>query len=187
MAALSAPQVSIAAILEHFHERGLGVLLFVLALPAGLPIPVLNSLLAIPLVFLTAQQALGRHTVWMPRKVKQKTFPTDRLQAMMQKFLPIVHWSERLIKPRLGFLTQGIFSQLIGLSGLCMALITLMPLPGLHTVPCMGIACMAVGVMARDGLAVLFGMLIGLGWIGLIVFFGHETLQFLAAGIKSMS
>jgi hypothetical protein len=46
-------------------------------------------------------------------------------------------------------------------------------------VPAFGIALMAVGLLMRDGLAVLAGALIGTLWVCLLVFAGQAGIRFL--------
>ena len=57
---IQTPEVSIQTLLEAFHERGFGFFLFMIALPAALPIPALgiSTIIALPLLILTAQQAI---------------------------------------------------------------------------------------------------------------------------------
>lgn len=173
-------RVKIDDILEAFHERGFGMILFIFALPMALPLPVppgVNILLASPLILLTAQQALGFKEIWLPQRIRQKTLSAKSLIKMFDKAVPFVEKIELLARPRLGFLTQGLTSNLIGLAGLIMALTICIPLPLTNTVPSLGIACMAVGVLMRDGLAVLAGAIIGLLWISLLVFLGETGLR----------
>ena len=178
-------------LLEALHERGFGFLLFIFALPAAVPLPGLgvNLIIAAPLVFLTAQQALGRHSIWIPEKIKYKSISKERFEAMLDGAMPYLVKIEYLIRPRLGFMTQGVFSNIIGLAGLIMALSVCVPLPLTNTVPSMGIALMAIGVIMRDGLAVLAGMILGLVWVGglsyILIFIGAEGLDILKETIKS--
>lgn len=188
---LIAPDITVAALLEAFHERGFGFFLFLIALPAALPLPALgiNTVIALPLLLLTAQQAAGRHTIWLPTSLRGKTIRTATLEKFIDSALPYVKKAEWLVRPRLGFLTQGAFSHIIGLLGFVMALSVAIPLPLTNTVPSFGIATMAVGVLARDGLAVLAGAAIGIGWVCLLVFsvlfFGTEGFTILKDTIKS--
>ena len=76
--------------------------------------------------------------------------------------MPYVKKIEWFLKPRLGAVTQGVFSNFIGLAGLIMALSVTIPLPLTNTVPSFGIAVMALGVIMRDGLAVIMGAVVGL-------------------------
>lgn len=187
----TAEKVSIDNLLDAFHERGFGFLLLILSVPMALPLPVppgINILLASPLILLTAQQAIGRHTIWLPQWMRKKTIKREVLSKIINTTLP---WFERLetfVKPRMKFVTLGIFSNLIGFLGLIMALAICVPLPLTNTVPSLGIALMAVGVITRDGFAVISGAVIGILWIialsTIIVFLGTEGIGFVKEAIK---
>jgi len=178
-------------LVERLHERGIGMLLFIFALPAALPIPALgiNVIIALPLLLLTAQQAMGRHSVWIPEKIKYKSISRAQFEKFLNSALPFVKKLEILVKPRMEFVTQGVFSRMVGFAGLIMALSVCVPLPLTNTVPSFGIALMALGVLTRDGLAVLTGMMIGLAWVTLLVFvigfIGIEGLDLIKETIKS--
>jgi hypothetical protein len=64
-----------------------------------------------------------------------------------------------------------------------MALMVCVPLPLTNTVPSLGIACMAIGVVMRDGLAVIAGAIIGLVWIFLLLTLGEAGIRFLVGMI----
>lgn len=184
--------LSLEELLKTFHERGFGVLLFLFALPAALPLPAIgiNAIIALPLIFLTTQQALGRHTIWFPKSWLSKTIRSKDIKNFQSKALPFITKIEILSRPRLGFITQGIFSNLIGILGLFMALYVVIPLPLTNTVPSFGIALMAIGVIMRDGLAVIAGAIIGILWMSLLTYFlivfGTEGLDFMKDMIKSL-
>lgn len=189
-AGLTGPETTVDALLEAFHERGFGFFLFLIALPAALPLPALgiNAIIALPLLILTAQQMAGRHKIWVPDSLKRKTVRSATLEKFIDTAMPYLRKGEIFIRPRLGFLTQGVFSHLIGFFGFIMAISVSIPLPLTNTVPSFGIALMAVGVLARDGIAVICGALVGLAWISLlvfaVVFFGAEGLGALKDAIK---
>ncbi|PCJ97481.1 MAG: hypothetical protein COA45_09425 [Zetaproteobacteria bacterium] len=191
-ASMTGETVSIDDLLNAVHERGFGLLLLILSIPMALPIPVppgINVLLASPLILLTAQQAIGRHTVWLPTWMRKKTIKRKKMSAMIQTILPWTARIEKLIKPRLEFVTLGLFSHLIGVFGLIMALTICVPLPLTNTVPSLGIALMAVGVITRDGLAVLAGAMIGMLWVValsmIVIFLGAEGIDFVKDTIKA--
>ncbi|MCI5060736.1 MAG: exopolysaccharide biosynthesis protein [Alphaproteobacteria bacterium] len=178
-------------LIEAFHERGFGFFLFLFALPAALPLPGLgiNAIIALPLLLLTAQQAIGRHSIWVPHKLAQKSLKSETINNFITSATPWVKRIEFFIGPRLGFVTQGIFSRLIGFLGFVMALAVSIPLPLTNTVPAFGIALMAIGVLMRDGLAVISGAIIGIFWIGLlswaVITFGPEGIDLIKDFIKS--
>lgn len=184
--------ITFRSILEGFHERGFGFLLFLFAFPMALPVPKppgISTIIAIPILLLTAQQMIGRHTIWLPEKILNKSFSRDKFVGLISKSLPWIKRLEILVKPRLGFVTQGFFSCMVGFAGAFMSLFIMIPLPLTNTVPSMGIALMSIGVMMRDGLAVIGGMAIGLVWIFLwfyfAIYFGAEGIEILKQTIKS--
>lgn len=190
---LTNEHTAISELLEAFHERGIGALLFFFALPMAMPLPVppgINVILATPLLLLTIQQAMGRHKVWMPQKIQKKTLSTQKLKHMIGAAIPLMQKIEILIKPRLGFITQDGPSRLVGVLGFIMALSVCIPLPLTNTVPSFGIALMAIGVIMRDGLAVIAGALIGMAWVamlcGAVLYFGPEAFDIIKETIKSL-
>jgi hypothetical protein len=134
------------------------------------------------LIVLTVQQLYGRRTIWLPQGLRRKTISAGSLKNTLAKAEPWIGKIEWFIRPRLGFITQGVFSHLIGFCGLLMALAICVPIPLTNTVPSLGIALMAIGVLMRDGMAVLVGMLVGLSWISLLAILGEVGLRLLLSG-----
>lgn len=189
---LTEARVSVDLLLDGLHERGFGFVILIFALPMAIPLPVpigVNVVLALPLILLTIQQAIGRRTIWLPVRMRAKMVSSKSVAQFLNKAIPFMQKVEVLLQPRLGFVTRGVFSHLIGVAGLVMALVACIPLPLTNTVPSLGIALMAVGVLSRDGLAVLAGAAIGglwvlfLGWLAL--FFGPEGFDMAKDMIKS--
>lgn len=178
-ARLPGGSITVAQILEAFHERGLGFALLLVALPAAIPMPALgiNLIIGLPLLILTGQQIVGRHTVWVPEKWRGKSMSSGKARKMIDAANPWVRRLEFFVRPRLSFITQGVFSHLIGIFGFAFALAVCVPLPLTNTVPSFAIALMAVGVLMRDGLAVLGGMFVGTVWIGALVFLGQAGVR----------
>lgn len=188
---LNNSEISITKLLDTFHERGFGFFLFFLALPAALPLPGLgiNMIIAFPMLLLTFQQIIGRHTIWLPEKIKHCTISSTVLKKMIQLSMPWVKRLEVLIKPRLEFMTDGIASRIIGILGFLMAVSVLFPVPLTNTIPSLGIVLMSVGILMRDGLAVLAGAIIGTTWVillvSVVVIFGPEGVDLVKEAIKS--
>lgn len=191
-AGMDGERVSVSQILETFHERGFGAFLFLFALPAALPVPAagLGTLLALPLILLTAQQAAGRHTIWLPERIKQRSISRTKLEKTIKSARPWIQKLEKLLRPRLEVITQGKISMLTGALGFIMALSVSLPLPLTNTVPALGIALMAVGVLVRDGLAILVGAATGISWIAFLaaitLFLGTEGITAAKEAILSL-
>ncbi len=187
---LSQERTEIVTITRSFEDRGFGVLLFFLALPAALPVPAIgiNMIIALPILLLTLQQIAGRHRIWLPKSVKRRTLKTKHLHSFIDKSLPFVRFIEKFIHPRLSFLCTSYFTRLIGVFGMIFALSITLPIPLTNTVPAMAIALMSMGIILQDGIAVIAGLLLGVLWIALlsycILFFGTEGIDLLKELIK---
>lgn len=185
--------VSINDLTIALHERGIAMMLLIFAAPMALPVPVppgINIMLATPLLLLTGQQAMGIHKIWLPQKIKQKSFVRTKLEKMIDGVVPWMKKLEVLIKPRLGWITQNAPSRFFGALGFIMALTVCIPLPLTNTVPSLGIALMSAGFIMRDGLAVLIGATIGTAWVlmltAAIIVFGAEGFDIIKETIKSL-
>ena len=132
---------------------------------------------------------IGRETIWLPQRILNKTVSRGFFENVIHKSMPYVKKIEWFLKPRLGAVTQGVFSNFIGLAGLIMALSVTIPLPLTNTVPSFGIAVMALGVIMRDGLAVIMGAVVGLTWVAMLVcvsiFLGAEGFELIKETIHS--
>ena len=183
-------RVSLSDILTALEDRGFGCMLFLFALPAAVPLPGLgvNVIIALPLLFLTVQQMVGRSSIWLPESMKDKSISKSRFDTTLEKSMPFVRKIEYLTRPRIGFISQGIFRNIIGFFGFVMTLSICVPLPLTNTVPAFGIALMAVGMIMRDGLAVIAGAVIGTLWVFAIffaiIFLGVEGVELLKETIK---
>lgn len=190
---LKGEYIAISELLETFHERGFGFFLMLFALPLALPIPKppgMATVMSFPLMLLTAQQSLGFHRVWFPQRILRQSLHCATVKKMIDITLPWFQWAERILHPRLGFMTEGGFSHFNGICGLLMALSVLFPMPGSNMVPCIGIIFMGAGVIMRDGLAIILGIIVGIGWMiffyALLVIFGMEGIEIVKNFIFSM-
>lgn len=153
------------------HERGFGILIFLFALPMAVPLPVppgINLLFSVPLLFLTFQQTYGAKQPWLPQSIRKKKLNKEKLDQIIDGAKP---WTNRLsifIKPRMGFMTHGFVSHFIGVFGFFFALCVSIPIPMTNTVPSFAILLMALGILMRDGLAIIVGVIVGSTWILLL-------------------
>lgn len=191
-ALLSGEETTLKQVFSLFQDRGTAFILFLVALPAALPVPAIGIFMIIgpPLIFLTFQQMIGRKVIWLPKWLSQKSLKTASFIDVINKAIPIIQKIEIFSKPRLELFTKGIAPVFIGLMGFIMALSVLVPVPLTNTVPSMGIAGMALGILMRDGLAVIVGAIIGLAWVAMLVilflYFGAETVDIVKGFFKSL-
>lgn len=154
-------QVSLDHLLALAGERVFGFLFVVLSLPSALPIPAPGYSTPFGvLIFLLSVQLLRKAThPWLPSKWRQKTFPSQHIQGILQQGIPWLERIEKLARPRLSGICEhpiGIF--IIGMMISLMAISMMIPIPGTNTLPAMGIFVTGFGLLEKDGLITLIGL-----------------------------
>ena len=151
-------------------ERAFGLLLLIFALPCCIPLLWgIPQVVALPMLALTGQIAAGRQSPWLPAALADRRFDAEGLQGVVRRTQRYVGWAERFARPRLTSLTEGRGLRVVGalLAVPCASI--LVPLPSTNTAPGIGVAVASVGLIERDGLLVLLGLLFGLAWVVFLV------------------
>ncbi len=178
----SAAKIGLGTLSDAMEERAFGLLLLVLALPCCLPfVYVIPQLVALPMVVLALQLAAGRNAPWLPEALRSRMLPVPGLLDVVQRTRRYAGWIERLVHPRLSALTDETAARIVGALLVIPCISILVPLPLTNTVPGIGVALTAVGLIERDGLFVIGGLFIGLAWVALLLV-GGTTMLSMAAG-----
>lgn len=172
------PQATLGALIEALDERAYGMLLLLLALPCTLPfIYLLPQIVALPMLALAAQMALGREAPWLPASLNKRDFPIRPMQTIISKVEGVLGWIEKITHRRFASLSEGIGLRICGALLLIPCAAILVPLPMTNSVPGIGVALAAIGLVERDGLLILAGLTLGLIWVFLLVFLGAEAVN----------
>lgn len=155
--------VSLSVLAQALGNRSTGALLLFLALPMVLPIPApgISVVFGVPLMLISAQLLFGRQSLWLPQRFASRSIGQDQLEIYIRRAMPVVRKMEMLVKPRLVQLTHGLALRIIGGICLVLALIITLPVPFGHLVPGAAISVIALGLIERDGLMTILGLLIG--------------------------
>ncbi|MEM6578852.1 MAG: exopolysaccharide biosynthesis protein [Pseudomonadota bacterium] len=174
--------VSLDWVLAQINERAFGLFLLFLALPCCIPFLYgIPQIVALPMMFVSAQMLLGRRVPWLPQKLGARMVTSDALAELARRAGPWLRRIEAISRPRLSALTRSPADQILGLALVMFSASILVPLPGTNTVPGFAVVIVAMGLLERDGILVLLGALIGTAWIATLVFAGAT----LATLIKS--
>jgi len=139
------------------QDRAIGALIFVFAFPNTFPLPPgASSILGAPLLFLTAQLALGR-APWLPKFIADRSLEREHFAAIVQRVSPWLARAERLFRRRLAVLARPPCENLIGALCLLLAVILFLPIPLGNIPPAITICLFALAILERDGLWVLIG------------------------------
>ena len=179
-----AEAVSLEWILSQLHERAFGLFLLILALPCCIPFLYgLPQIVALPLMFVSAQIVLGRRIPWLPGKLSARTASVEGLASLSRRSGPWLKRIEAVSRPRLSMLTQSPVDRIVGLALVLFSASILVPVPGTNTVPGFAVVIVAMGLLQRDGLLVLLGAILGTAWIGTLIFAGATLISLLKTWI----
>lgn len=155
-------RIAVGDLLAALGDRALAALLFVFAVPNVLPVPPgASTILGAPLVFLAAQLAFGRRP-WLPAVIAGRTMPRADFAALVRRIGPWLARAERLLRPRASALALPPMEYLVGLVCLLLAVVLVLPVPLGNMLPALAISLLALGILERDGLWILAGLVAAL-------------------------
>lgn len=152
-------RIHIRDLLAELDQRAIAAMLFVFAVPNTIPVPPgVSGVLGAPLLFLAAQLMLGRPP-WLPRIISDRSFARTDFERILQKIGPWLQKAERLMRPRLTFLTRRPLENVVGAIVLLLSIVLFLPIPLGNMLPAIAISILALGLVQRDGLWIIFGTL----------------------------
>jgi hypothetical protein len=157
----SQERITLARLMAAMETRAYGALILLFAFPNMLPSPPgLAGVLGLPLLFLSARMMLGQ-TPWLPQFIATRSVPRASFAAVIDRATPWLERAERLLRQRLTLLTTGPAQRVLGLFCLFLTIILVIPIPFGNLAPSFAICLIALGVLERDGLWVIFGVTAG--------------------------
>ena len=154
---------------RQLGRRSIGALLLVLALPMVLPVPApgISVLFGVPMILVSAQLMLGRHSAWLPQRLARRSITRADFIVLVERALPSLRYLERIIRPRITWMAGDWAMIPVGAICVILAAIIALPVPLGHVVPGVAISVLAMGMIERDGLAIGAGLVVAL--IGFII------------------
>lgn len=166
-----APRLYLGEVLEAFGERGIGALMLLFSLVNLIPLPPGGTTITgAPLVFLSIDLAVGRDTRWMPGKLLGRSIERTSFRKGIGWLIPVVRFLENLTRPRMPWLTGRFGQGMIGLACFLLSVVLVLPIPLGNIAPAVAMSFFSLGVMQRDGIAVILGWLATAASVGLLVF-----------------
>jgi hypothetical protein len=176
-------KVLIGDIVDSMEAIGFGLALMIFSMGIIIPLPPpFPSIISLPLVFFSAQMTIGNTSPKLPKWIAKKEVKRSVLAMMVQKSNPYIRKVERILKPRMWFMTNVIAERIVGFFLLFFSTFILIPLPLSNFIPGLGILITSFGLMGKDGLVIIFGLIIGITGVVVsvsTVFLGLEFLNFI--------
>jgi hypothetical protein len=155
-------RISVAQIADALDARAFGLATLIFSLPSVVPMPPgVPTVVGVALLIVSVQMVFGRQELWLPGFLSKRSFSRQALVNAFEKMAPRLEAVEKIAKPRLLFMTGKIGTVVIGLIVLFMALVLILPLPpGGNFPPALACAVLGMGLAERDGVIVLFGLVV---------------------------
>lgn len=176
-------RIPIRDLVEAMEAVGFGLAMMIFAFGILIPLPPpFPSIISVPLVIFSLQMILGYSAPKLPKKFSNISVKRSVLAMLVQKSSPYIRKVERFLRPRLSFMISPIAERIVGIFTLIFSSFILMPVPLSNFIPGLGILVISFGLLGKDGLIVMFGIIIGLIGIAIsisTVLFGFEFFYYL--------
>ena len=158
-------RISIGDLLFALRRRALGALMFIFAVPTALPMPPgVSAIVGAPLLFLSAQLMLGMKP-WLPKFITKRSLSRVDFERVVKAIAPWLAKAESIMRPRLQFMAQRPAVYLVGFVCLLMSIILFLPIPLGNMLPSIAICIMALGLLERDGVWIIIGLVLAVASI----------------------
>jgi len=148
-----------------------------------LPIPGISTLVVIPTGTIAGQMIAGKKQIRLPKFILKRTVPRRSLAVAIHTILPILEKAEKVAKPRWQWASHPAAQRILGLFIFILALAIAFPIPGFNVPQAISIFIIALGLVEKDGLTILIGVIAGLASLvllggvvmGIFSFFGFRA------------
>lgn len=169
-AACGEDSVTVQAVVQAIGPGSFAALMLVFALVVVSPasvIPGVTATVGVLEVILAAQMIAGRRHLWLPAALARREVRRERLRAAVAWLRRPVGFVDRLLRPRLAFLSEKpwVYAWLVMVLGIGLAMPFMELLPGTGTAAASVIALAAAGIATRDGALLVVA---GLGFAALV-------------------
>ncbi|HXH01444.1 MAG TPA: exopolysaccharide biosynthesis protein [Xanthomonadaceae bacterium] len=151
----------LSALLSGLGPRAFGMLLFVAALPAFIPIPIGGAVSGPLTMLIGAQLLVGRQRPWLPKFLATRGPHRKAMVRFRNSTGRVLGWLDRITSPRLGvLLDHRAASMFTGLKLIGLGLLLSLPIPFTNFIFGGLLLLFAIALLERDGALML------VAWIG---------------------
>ena len=174
---------TVKQIVESIGDTAFGTSLMFFSIPGMLPIPGISTLVVIPTGTIASQMIAGKKQIRLPKFILKRTLPRRSLAVAIHTILPILEKAEKVAKPRWQWASHPAAQRILGLFIFILALAIAFPIPGFNVPQAISIFIIALGLVEKDGLTILIGVIAGLASLvllggvvmGIFSFFGFRA------------
>ena len=179
----SSDRIPIGDLVDAMQAIGFGLVIMVIAFCIIIPMPPpVPSVIAIPLIIFSFQMIVGYASPKLPKRFEKYTVKRSIVAMLVKKSAPYIHKVEHILRPRWGFVTTPIGERIIGVFIFIFSSFIFFPMPLSNFIPGLGILIISFGLLGKDGLVVICGIVVGLIGIAIsttAVLLGVEALYYI--------
>lgn len=179
----SSDRILIKDLVDAMDSVGFGLVIMIFAFGLIIPLPPpFPSIISLPLLVFSVQMVMGYASPKLPKRFAKLSVKRSVLAMLTKKSSPYIHKVERILRPRLLFMTSANAERVIGVFILIFSTFVTVPLPLSNFIPGLGVLIISFGLLGKDGLVVLLGILVGITGIVIsitAVFLGVEAIYYL--------
>ena len=177
-------EMPVGDLIARLGDRSFGWALILFSLLNLLPVPFgSNLILAIPLIVVTAQMALGRQALWLPDRLASRRIGMRGFRKLVLRAGPLLRPVDRLVQPRLMLMFSPVFERSLGVAFLVLSIAVFLPLPFAAYLPAIALLLAGIGIVERDGLVLIVSLALGAVAVAVSVAIGAMVL----AGATALS
>ena len=173
--ALDKDQVSLDDIMDISGRKSFGFFLLLAGVITLAPligdIPGVPTLMGAFVIIISVQLLVRRDNVWLPAVMRNHTVEQQKILKALNRLEPVMRFIDRVLKPRISFMTKGVMQYLI--AGICVAIAAVMPVmefvPFSANIAGVILTVFGLALLANDGLLVILAIAV-LGTTGWLIF-----------------
>jgi hypothetical protein len=184
LASQEGERLTVGDIVAVLRDRAFALLVVLLGLPNCLPMPPPIPLICGLLLLLVAIQiAVGMSAPWLPRMLLGRSIALTDVRRAVTRAVPVLRRLERWSRPRLSVFDTALGMRGMGVALLALALALIVAAPIVGQIPLgLAVCLVGLGLVERDGVVVLGGLVIGLFGVAINAGFAYAVI----AGILSL-
>ncbi len=155
-------RVRLGDLLSVLGDRAFGISMLILALPnaVGLgTIPGLSTVFGLPQIVLALQMTIGMERPWLPQWLLDRSIARKDFDTMTSKSMPYLQRIEKVLRPRWPVMSSYVAERVLGAVFVVLASVVSLPIPFGNQPPAVGIALISLGLVERDGVFIVFGLI----------------------------
>lgn len=165
-------RATLGELVAKLDNRGHALVLLLLAAPnltPGPSIPGFSTIFGVPLAVVACEMIAGRSVLRLPRFLARISIRRQRIASTVLRIEPWLERIERVLKARGPAFDSPAGARALGVACLILALLLCLPIPVFTLLPSIALVIVALGRLARDGIAVICGLGMGVLACGILI------------------